>query len=386
MSSSDSLRSRVSRAERRSAETRLQELEAESFSEALPEGLNATYSSGSEKRSLEFKRPPQTVNTYLSILFGSICGVLARKGLQVLTTYSGSFLEGIVWANFVACVVMGMAVESDRTWRDLIDDSKHKPLYASKAAIPLYAGITTGFCGSCSSFSSFILEAFTKGANLPPSYDYPTAGYGVLEVMEVLIAHLGISVGGFRIGTHFTRGVERHNFALTPAFYRVVEITCAALGIAAYIVVVVLIATKNDGGWRSWTFACLFAPWGAFLRFWLSKLLNSKVENFPMGTFAANFSGTVLLSVFTLLAKGKASFASDLPIVSNILSCHVLAGLEDGFCGCLTTVSTFVVEICALELLYSYFYASVSVAASFSAMLVILGSYNWTVGFTAPVC
>ncbi|KAF8000707.1 hypothetical protein HF325_004496 [Metschnikowia pulcherrima] len=250
-----------------------------------------------------------------------------------------------------------MAVESDKTWQDLIDDSRYKPLYASKAA-------NSTLCGHYHWILRLLLD-----------YDYPTAGYGVLEVIEVLIAHLGISVGGFRIGTHFTRAVERHNFALTPALYRVVEITCAALGIAAYIAVIVLIATKNDGGWRSWTFACLFAPWGAFLRFWLSKLLNSKVENFPMGTFAVNFSGTVLLSVFTLLAKGKASFASDLPIVSNILSCHVLAGLEDGFCGCLTTVSTFVVEICALELLHSNFYA----------LVIRSGEFQRHVGYTRVV-
>lgn len=380
------LRSRISqRVQRRhSAESRLQEIEAESFSESLPEGLNATCG---EKESLDFRKPPQTINTYLSILFGSICGVLARKGLQLLTTFNGSFLEGVIWANFVACVIMGMAVESETIWTLLLDDSRNIPIYGSKATIPLYAGITTGFCGSCSSFSSFMLEAFTKAANLPPSTaHYPTAGYGVLSVLEVLLAQLGISVAGFRVGTHMTRAIESRCRSFSLNIYRAVEITCSVLGIAAYIVVIVLIATKNDGNWRSWTFACLFAPWGAFSRFWLSKLLNPRVKNFPLGTYAANFGGTILLAIFTLLARGKAGRASTGPVISGILSCHVLMGLDDGFCGCLTTVSTFVVEICALGLVHSYIYGLVSVVTSFTAMLLIVGSYNWAMGFTLPVC
>ncbi|GEQ72970.1 hypothetical protein JCM33374_g6658 [Metschnikowia sp. JCM 33374] len=389
MSTQSSLRSRNSqRIEcRHSAELRLRQLESASYAEALPEGLHATHSITSEKQSLDFRRPPRTPNTYLSILFGSICGVLARKGLQELTTYKGSFLEGVVWANFVACVIMGMAVESETVWGRLLDDSSHKPLYSSKGTIPLYVGITTGFCGSCSSFSSFILEAFTKGANLPPTSEhYPDSAYGILQVIEVLLAHLGISVGGFRIGAHLTRAVEKYPYSLSPNLYRMVEIACVGLGIASYVVVVVLIATKADGAWRSWTFSCLFAPWGAFARFWLSKLLNARVRDFPMGTYVANFGGTILLGVFTLLARGRASPDSVLPVVSRVLTCHVLTGLEDGFCGCLTTVSTFVVEICGLDLFRGYIYGAVSICTSFVAMLLIVGSYNWAVGFTAPVC
>ena len=49
----------------------------------------------------------------LNIVHGAIWGVLVRKGLMLLTTYSGSFLSGVIWANFAACVVMGLAIDGE---------------------------------------------------------------------------------------------------------------------------------------------------------------------------------------------------------------------------------------------------------------------------------
>ncbi|OBA20994.1 CRCB-domain-containing protein [Metschnikowia bicuspidata var. bicuspidata NRRL YB-4993] len=370
----------------RRASNQRQELDAESYGDALPEDIN-TYSASHEKHVPVSREPPHMAYTYLAIMLGSICGVLARKGLELLTTYDGSYLEGVVWANFVSCISMGMVAESEKIWARLLDGTAHLALYVSKAAVPLYVGIATGFCGSCSSFSSLILEAFGMAANLPPnSASYPTEGYGILGVIQVLVAQLTVSVGGFRVGSHITLGIEKSGCSFSPRAYRKAEILCAGLAVAMYTVVVVLVATKNDGQWRSWTFACLFAPWGAFLRFWLSRFLNLRVKNFPVGTFVANLGGTVLLAILTLLARGRSGRFSPVPIVSSVLNCHVLSGLGDGFCGCLTTVSTFIVELCALGKFHGYVYGMVSIWASFVAMLLVVGSYNWTVGLVSPVC
>lgn len=369
--------------QRRDAESRMQVLEAESLSLALPDGFNTEQTK--EGSPLYIAPTPLLIRNLISISGGAIWGVLARRGLIVLTEYDGAFLGGVIWANFTACFVMGMAVTSETIWMLLLDDSRPDVMFSAKGTIPFYVGITTGFCGTCSSFSSFILEAFNKAANtLPTTYNYPNAAYGIMEALSVIFAHLGISTAGFHAGRHLTGAID--NFSIPRSIYRTLEYGTSALGLVAYIVVIVLIATESDGNWRSWTFLCLFAPWGAMLRYVMSKRLNALVKNFPLGTFTANILGCILLAIFTLLARGKRHTYSPVPLVTDIIGCHVLAGLDDGFCGALTTVSTFIVELFGLESLYDYRYGATLVVVGFSSMVLILGSYNWSVGLTQSVC
>ena len=119
------------------------------------------------------------------------------------------------------------------------------------------------------------------------------------------------------------------------------------LGVVLVVITCILIGVKKQGSWRSWTFSMLFAPFGALLRYYLSKFLNNKVSNFPLGTFTANFLGTLLLAVFTLLARGKLPGGKG-HIVTNTIALHVLEGLDDGFCGGLTTFSTLNAELAEL--------------------------------------
>lgn len=376
--------------QRQQAEENLEILEAESLSEALPEGFR------SDERSPHFQAlrlqkplvPSVFISTLLNISCGSIWGVLARKGLIALTSYPGLFLGGLIWANFVACYVMGMAIESEALWAVLLDEDGGLPhKFPSKGAIPLFAAITTGFCGSCSSFSSMILEMFNLAANLPPvEAEYPNAAYGILGAIEVLLTHLGLSLAGFYTGKHVVRYLERSNYSMSTRVYFLLELVSSVFGAVAYIVTIVLIAVKSASGWRMWTFSILFAPWGSIVRYLLSRKLNTLKKDFPMGTFTANISGTILLAIFNLLIRGKRWRVLSIPIVNSINACDVLVGLDDGFCGCLTTVSTFMVEICALPIGASYLYGSASVSIGFIGMVLILGAYNWTVGFTTPVC
>lgn len=371
--------------ERRHVHRELENLEAESLSESLPEGFNVEKSYTS-KRGLRavYSRTSGIMPIFLSVVSGSIWGVLGRKGLMALTTYNGSFLSGVIWANFAACIVMGMAVDSTNLWRELIDSGD----YANKGIIGVYVGITTGFCGTLSSFSSVMLEAFNKSADTLPGdyYSYPNSAYGIMEFLSVIIAHMCLSLTGFQIGKHLIDVVDPALPVLSKKFYRTLEKLWIILGLAAFIIIIVLIGVKNDGSWRSWTFACFFAPFGALSRFFLSKYLNPEIKNFPLGTFTANLWGTLLLAIFTLLGRGKLPGNTLSQIVTNVLSCHVLTGLDDGFCGALTTVSTFVVELFGLNTLHSYRYGFYSIASSYIVTMLVLGSYNWTVGLTNPVC
>lgn len=365
----------------RTAESRMQQLAAESLQLDLPDGFQGE----SKEEPPHYVTPaPMMLRTLASISGGAVWGFLARQGLVELTQYNGAYLGGVVWANFTACFVMGMAINSETAWDILVDDTHPKVMFPAKASIPLYVGITTGFCGTCSSFSSFILEAFNKAANIPATMNYPNSAYGIMEAFSVIIAHIGISVAGFHAGRHCIQAVDRYNIA--PELYEPLEYGTTALGLVAYVVAIVLAATMSSGTWRSWAFLCIFAPWGAMLRFGLSKKLNNSVRNFPLGTFVANTLGCLLLAIFTLLARGKQHIHSSVPLVTSVVGCQVLVGLDDGFCGALTTVSTFVVELFGLNLIHDYRYGFVLVAMGFSVMVLLLGSYNWSVGLTSAVC
>src|SRR5207237_439145 len=86
-------------------------------------------------------------------------------------------------------------------------------------------------------------------------------------------------------------------------------------------------------------FPILLSPPGALLRFMLAKI-NSKprfVDRFPLGTFIAKMSATLVIAG-TWASQRRPGTTGD------PTRCNALYAIEQGFCGCLSTVSTFVVE------------------------------------------
>lgn len=125
------------------------------------------------------------------------------------------------------------------------------------------------------------------------------------------------------------------------------------------------------------TAALLFAYPGTLCRYFLSVQVNPLKPSFPWGTLIANAFGTALLGAFHVLQGTHVS-----PRV-----CGLLQGLEDGFCGCLTTVSTFAVELHALQVRHAVRYALVSWAVGQLLLLVIMGPAFWSAGVSATnVC
>ena len=72
--------------------------------------------------------------------------------------------------------------------------------------------------------------------------------------------------------------------------------------------------------------------------------------------------------------------------IGGTTGCEVLEGIMDGFCGCLTTVSTWVLELSDLRRRHAYIYGSVSVAVALGFLVVEIGSLQWTRGLATPVC
>jgi fluoride ion exporter CrcB/FEX len=95
--------------------------------------------------------------------------------------------------------------------------------------------------------------------------------------------------------------------------------------------------------YRTMVYSLLFAPFGAFLRWQLSSLngsfaLTSELAWIPAGTLAANVLGSMLSVTMTGLEFRNTA-------MQNFWVVGTLRAMRVGFCGCLTTVSTFVAEV-----------------------------------------
>ncbi|KAI0143512.1 CrcB-like protein-domain-containing protein [Xylariaceae sp. FL1272] len=354
------------------------------------------------------------------ILF-SILGSLARLGLQALTFYPGAPVTlSSVWPNFAGCLIMGFLVEDRKLFRfewgtpkydqhpkkatkdeEAGSSSDHiaqdlatakKAHLATKKTIPLYIGLATGFCGSLTSFSSFIRDIFLALSNdLPvPSGSASTprnGGYSFLALLAVMIATISLSFSGFYIGIHLAVGLE----PVTPSLpywwtRKVLDRLAVVLGWGSWIGAIILSIVPPDRFanhdaaevWRGTaTFALVFAPLGCLLRFYVSAHLNGRVPSFPLGTFAVNMLGTAVLGLAWDLAHVPEG---------GVIGCQVFQGIEDGFCGCLTTVSTWITELAVLRRRKSYIYGGVSVIGGLALMVAIMGGLRWSQGYSGLQC
>ena len=117
------------------------------------------------------------------------------------------------------------------------------------------------------------------------------------------------------------------------------------------------------------TAALLFSFPGTLTRYILATKLTPLLGLFPLGTFVANTGGTALLGIFHVLQRT--------PHLPSPNGCAILQGLMDGYCGCLTTVSTFAVEVGALRTKKAWLYVGLSWGVSQLLLLIILGSAWW---------
>ena len=183
------------------------------------------------------------------ITFLSIWGALARIGLSALSSYPGEPVFALIWAQFVGCAVVGFLLQD-------------KTLFPKEDRyIALYIGLTTGFCGSLTSFSSFMWNCFQALANLDPYYPRSN-GHNVLALIAQVIITLCVSIAALRFGAHIAQ-VFRHLLpSITPmtAIKRSLDTVGVVLALAAWTAAAIMTGLLPK--WRPELFATVLVPVG----------------------------------------------------------------------------------------------------------------------------
>jgi fluoride ion exporter CrcB/FEX len=367
-----------------------------------------------EKAEQHVSRLATQIYTISYLVFFAIWGTLARVGLSALTTFPGEpVLFNILWANFGGSLIMGFLSEDRMLFRyewgtptydkllaraqengngegssDLreqaIDLAAAKKAHlATKKTIPLYIGLATGFCGSFTSFSSFIRDIFLALSNqmVTPELGIPgrNGGYSFMALLAVVIVTVSLSLSGLILGAHLAIALERFTPSIPyPVARKIFDPLGVLLGWGCWLGAILMAIFPPHDKWRGEIlFALIFAPLGCLGRFYLAIYLNGKIASFPLGTFAANIFGTAILGMSWDIAHAR---------IGGLAGCQVLQGIEDGFCGCLTTISTWVAELNSLQRRHSYIYGFSSVATALAVMIAIMGGLRWSDGFSALVC
>lgn len=386
------------------------------------------------RQFLDLIRDPQIVARLMTELYTvsylvlfSIFGTLARLGLQAITFYPGApVVFGVLWANFAGSLVMGFLSEDRMLFRHVcrrpvsgsslkrdeenasavMGDSfdlgaANKAHLAAKKTTPLYIGLATGFCGSFTSFSSFIRDAFMALSNqLPTPINHPNpsvngdtvhttvsrnGGYSFMALLAVLILTITLSISALIAGGHLAIAVESYTPHLSPGFTRkILDRLAVPLAFGCWLASIFLSIfppDRNTSGPEIWrgraVYALVFSPLGCLTRFYVSLWLNGKIASFPLGTFAVNVFGTAVLGMSWDLQHAP---------LGGVIGCQVLQGIMDGYCGCLTTVSTWVSELVSLRRNHAYRYGAASVLVALASLVIIMGSLQWTRGFASIEC
>jgi fluoride ion exporter CrcB/FEX len=376
------------------------------------------------------------VTSYL--IFFSILGTLARLGLQALTMYPGApvaFSE--LWANAGGSAIMGYLSEDRSFFRkewetavrsasestppgaqSHVDDSDKersdgsalsaakKAHQAAKKSIPIFIGLSVGFCGSFTSFSSLIRDIFLAlsddldtgvyaNASRVASSKLPrNAGDSVMAVLAVLFVEVGVCLSALDFGAHLA-------IALHPIMSKIPSVNTRrvldplvvflAWGCWAGTVLMTIwppdrlsgraqsdSKTSAEETWRGKVlFAIVLAPLGCLVRFYAALRLNGLVKWFPVGTFAVNMGGTIILGACWDLQHAPLRGGS---LGGGVVGYQALQGVQDGFCGCLTTVSTWVLELKTLQKKNAYFYGVMGVGVGITSLVIIMGTFLWTHG------
>ena len=304
--------------------------------------------------------PVEHFGFFCALSVTAYVGILARIYLTELAVWNGLPLFPAFYSEVVGTAIMGVVLS-------------HKQLLEKNHKLT-YQALATGLCGSLTTFSSWNNDA--ASVLIQYGEEDPDNVTRVLGWATILVVGFGMPIASLKFGEHVgylspwadqRTGETHYNSPKRAA--RMFEIVAYIVlwTITTSIVVVIPLVLFNN---HDIMFSFVLASLGAYIRWHLAPL-NSVFQHFKLGTFLVNVLGTwVLATAYILDHHHEEQIGIEIK--------GLLYGATAGFCGCLTTVSTFAVELATLSLAGSYVYGLSSVLAAQAGLLLIRGTYWWT--------
>lgn len=345
-----------------------------------------------EREPMEYEDTPYSnrIRTLLVIISFSPWGNLTRLAMLKLLTYTNAYVfyqhGTIIWINFTSCFIMGLANSSIKFW-DCFNVNSKKHLNFKE--MPLHAGITAGFCGCLSTLSSLLVELFYKTTN-NTELKVPNHGYGVMEFFAVILGQMGLCFFGLSLGKDFGYLLDAKLIPYLKSYLNIkvrigIELFVVVISSIFYIVNVILTAVLPFDNWykQQYSLPIILGLPGTLIRFQLSYF-NDKFNWFPLGTFLPNVAASIIMSILQILMYGyKSKSQQGVLLIQNIKTQWVLTSLSNGFCGSLSTIASLCYEIQNMAVIkHQYYYFMITLICCWSLVLIIVGSYQWTIGIT----
>ncbi|GJP84184.1 hypothetical protein CLOP_g14272 [Closterium sp. NIES-67] len=318
----------------------------------------------------------------------AILGVLIRYGLEILFGPEVAHVtddEQTVFidlpANIVGCFIMGVVGVAAK---------RHISAYSEHLAI----GLATGLCGSITTFASWnqrMLAILASGL-----WVRALAGYIVGAALPFVSLMAGIDLAD-GIRWQLKRANERRAARNQPAiraprsdhfdrrWASLLLFFCVSVFLATGAAIGTALDDSSNKTRRLW-FACLIAAPGAWVRWYLSWLNGGAVGKgrwwqwVPVGTVATNVTASVL----------EAALSTVVLAYNNETSILVVGAVQLGFLGCMSTVSTLMVEVLALHKAktgrcwrpYCYLYL-LTILPSFLGGILVYCVPVWALNYTS---
>ena len=286
---------------------------------------------------------PHRLRSVIPIILFSYVGTLIRLSLSLLGN-SHAPLAASFWSNFVGCLIMGFVVEQkiqlQQQWVELLLDVLLPHTCLTFSFSQLYVGLTTGLCGSITTFSGVMYYACVALFGPASHQTYPASNY-----LSVIISLLSSSFVGFVVGRHLSLFIlpspstttKKTILFIKDHVNRWVFPTLISISLPLLVILAALLPLDQ---FTYFIYSLILGPFGALTRYLLSITFNTN-PRFPWGTFLANLIGSLIyFGVVAILGYVQ---------ISSLLVRQVLIGVIQGYCGCLTTVSTFILELNTIE-------------------------------------
>jgi len=251
----------------------------------------------------------------------------------------------------------------------------------------LIIGITTGYMGSLTTFSGWNQKMV--GLSSKGHWVYAIAGI----VLGMFIVNESITVGvetGERLRSLILKYIKgrcsiSHKYdwehwrvdtrTKQSVLLSVMMIVMSFLWVLSIVLAVVKLRSLADGAvlWMG----CSVAPPGVWLRWYLARLNGQgigKHQSFkwlPIGTLAANVLAAGIMAALAVTSKA----------VHTNRSTTILSGIQLGFLGCLSTVSTFAAEVYTMrrsgQIARAFVYAASTFLLSFVLGTLIYSLPVW---------